>query len=156
MRPINLGLFLWVQKSQNRFMADSYRVEKWVERSAPNGAMLRMRMEQSGYRVFQWSDGPGAFYGMHKHTEAQSHWVISGTLEITVRSRSYLLEAGDRDFMPAETYHTAKVIGEEPVLYLVGELLPVKKKRGRPKKVQAPAEDEVPPEVADLLRRFGI
>ena len=145
-------------------MADSYRIEKWAERSAPNGAMLRMRMEHSGYRVFQWSDQPGAFYGMHKHAEAQSHWIISGSLEITVKSRSYLLEAGDRDFMPAETYHTARVIGDEPVLYLVGELLPptpVKKKRGRPKKVkpaetEAHAGDELPPEVRDLLNRFGI
>jgi len=137
-------------------MADGYRVEKWAERMAPNGAMLRLRLEAGGYRVFQWSDQPGAFYGTHKHPEAQSHWIISGTLEITVRSQSYVLEAGDRDYMPAETYHTARVLGEVPVVYLVGELLPPKKKRGRPKKVQPPDENELPWEVKDLLRRFGI
>ena len=137
-------------------MAESYRVEKWAEMMAPNGAMLRLRMEAGGYRVFQWSDSPGAFYGMHKHPEAQSHWIVSGTLEITVRSNSYVLEAGDRDFMPAEMYHTARVIGEEPVVYLVGELLPPKKKRGRPKKQAAPEESELPWEVKDLLGRFGI
>jgi mannose-6-phosphate isomerase-like protein (cupin superfamily) len=142
-------------------MAESYRVEKWAEHCAPNGAMLRMKMEQSGYRVFQWSDQPGAFYGLHKHPEAQSHWVISGSLEIVVASGSYLLEAGDRDFMPAETYHTARVVGEKSVLYLVGELYPpapAKRKRGRPKKVKPEAEtdEELPPEVIDLLSRFGI
>ena len=137
-------------------MADAYRVERWAERMPPNGAMLRMRLEADGYRVLQWSDSPGAFYGVHKHTEAQSHWVVSGTLEIVVKSRNYVLGAGDRDFMPAETYHTARVIGEEPVVYLVGELLPVKKKRGRPKKVKPPPEDELPWEVRDLLGKFGI
>ena len=137
-------------------MAESYRVEKWAGRMAPNGAMLRMQMEQGGYRVFQWSDSPGAFYGSHKHPQTQSHWVISGSLEITVQSRSYVLEAGDRDFMPAETYHTARVLGEGPVLYLVGELLPPKKKRGRPKKKVVPDENELPQEIKDLLGRFGI
>ena len=28
---------------------------------------------------------------------------------------------GDRDFMPAGTYHSARVAGDEPVMYLVGE-----------------------------------
>lgn len=137
-------------------MTEGYRIEKWEERNAPNAAMLRLRLEEAGYRVLQWCDQPGSFYGMHKHSEAQSHWIVSGILEVTVQSRRYVLQAGDRDFMPAETYHTAKVIGEEPVVYLVGELLPPKKKRGRPKKVLPPPEDEMPPEVRDLLNRFGI
>lgn len=137
-------------------MAEGYRVERWREFAAPNAAMLRLRMEASGYRVFQWCDQPGAFYGMHKHAEAQSHWIVSGSLEITIRTSSYILEAGDRDFMPAETYHTARVIGEGPVVYLVGEMLPAKKKRGRPKKVKEPDADELPAEVRDLLGRFGI
>lgn len=137
-------------------MAEGYRVERWGEFGAPNLAMLRMRMEAGGYRVMQWCDQPGAFYGMRKHAEAQSHWVVSGTLEVTIRSQSFVLKAGDRDFMPAETYHTAKVVGEEPVVYLVGELLPPKKKRGRARKMKAPDEDELPGEVRDLLGRFGI
>ena len=58
---------------------------------------------------------------MHFHNEAQSHWIISGQLEITVQSvGTFLLKAGDRDFMPANTYHSARVIGEEPVMYLIG------------------------------------
>jgi len=137
-------------------MAESYRVEKWAERMAPNGAMLRMRMEAGGYRVYQWSDVPGAFYGMRKHPEARSHWVVSGMLEIVVKSQSFVLEAGDRGYLPAETYHTARVLGEGPVVYRVGELLPPKKKRGRPKKVKPPDENELPWEVRDLLGRFGI
>lgn len=115
----------------------SYRIERWREVYQPNPAMLRLTLEREGYQVFQWTDRPNAFYGLHKHTTEQSHWIISGSLELTVeRKGTFTLNAGDRDFMPAETYHSARVTSEEPVIYLVGEKISVieKKKRGRKKK----------------------
>lgn len=134
-------------------MADRYRVEKWREVYAPNPAMLRLKLQQEGYRVFQWADNPGTIYGSHKHSQAQCHWVVSGVLEIEVETVGTVqLQAGDRDFLPAEAYHKARVIGEEPVLYLVGEKLPPKKKRGRPKKVKPVEEEPLPPEMLMLLR----
>lgn len=119
------------------------RVERWRKFHAPNAAMLRLEMEQEGYRVYQWSDVAGMFYGLHNHEEPQSHWIVSGSLEITVGGQTYTLEAGDRDFLEAETWHTARVVGETHVVYLVGEKIiekpvesepPPKRKRGRPKK----------------------
>jgi len=102
-------------------MPGGYRVEKWQQVFAPNPAMLRHSMTADGYQVFQWCDEPGTEYGNHMHSEDQSHWIISGSLELTVeRSGVYLLEAGDRDFMPAGTYHSARVVSNEPVMYLVG------------------------------------
>jgi quercetin dioxygenase-like cupin family protein len=120
-----------------------FRVERWRNVYKPNAAMLRLKLEQEGYTVYQWGDQPGMFYGQHKHPEPQSHWIISGSLEITVGGRSYVLEAGDRDFLEAETYHTARVVGDTAVIYLIGEKrevkpveppAPPKRKRGRPKK----------------------
>ncbi len=99
-----------------------FRIQKWNRGSAPNPAMLRLILEGEGYRVFQWGDLPEMIYALHKHAEDQSHWIISGALELTVeRLGTYILEAGDRDFLPAETYHSARVVSEEPVVYLVGE-----------------------------------
>ncbi len=84
--------------------------------------MLRHMLVSEGYRVYQWSDEPETFYADHFHNDDQSHWVISGSLELTVeRVGTFILEAGDRDFMPAGTYHSVRVIGEEPVTYLIGE-----------------------------------
>lgn len=98
-----------------------YRIERWKEVYAPNPAMLRHILVREGYNVFQWCDRPESSYSNHKHSEDQSHWVISGALEITVDNvGTFTLEAGDRDFMPANTYHSAMVVSEEPVLYLVG------------------------------------
>jgi len=102
-------------------MPIDYRVERWNEISLPLSAMLRLRLTQENYEVFQWCDNPGMVYGNHMHAEDQSHWIISGTLEIAVEQvGTFELNAGDRDFLPAGAYHSARVIGEEPVMYLVG------------------------------------
>jgi quercetin dioxygenase-like cupin family protein len=99
-----------------------YSVEKWREVYAPNPAMLRFILVSEGYKVYQWCDRPGSVYGRHMHGEDQSHWVISGTLELTIENvGTFILEAGDRDLMPAGTFHSARVIGDEPVVYLIGE-----------------------------------
>lgn len=102
-------------------MAIGYKVERWKEVYPPNPAMLRLLLVREGYEVFQWGDRPRTFYGAHKHPEEQSHWIISGSLEIHVKDvGTFQLGPGDRDFIPAETYHTAEVLGDEAVVYLVG------------------------------------
>jgi quercetin dioxygenase-like cupin family protein len=99
-----------------------YRIERWTQIHAPNPAMLRHILVTEGFRVYQWSDRAEAVYGQHKHDEDQTHWIISGALELTIeRVGTFTLEAGDRDFMPAGTYHSARVVGEESVVYLIGE-----------------------------------
>ena len=103
-------------------MTSVYRVQQWGEEYAPDAAKLRDLLIAEGYSVYRWSDQPGAVYGSHKHDTDQSHWVISGSIELVVESAgSFVLNAGDRDFMPAGTYHTARVLKDEPVIYLVGE-----------------------------------
>lgn len=102
-------------------MPTGYRVEKWQELHAPNPAMLRHCLTKEGYQVFQWTDEAGMEYGSHMHGEDQSHWIISGSLELSVQGVGiFVLEPGDRDFMPAGTYHSARVLGDEPVMYIVG------------------------------------
>ena len=103
---------------------NEFRIDRWSEVYAPNAAMLRLIVEREGYRVFQWGDQPEMIYPQHKHAEDQSHWIISGALELTVQGfGTYILETGDRDFLPAETYHSARVVSEEAVVYLIGEKL---------------------------------
>ncbi|CAN5411603.1 hypothetical protein BH10ACI1_BH10ACI1_16920 [soil metagenome] len=102
----------------------NYRIERWKEMHLPNAAMLRYILVQEGYNVFQWSDQPEKIHAKHQHSQDQTHWIISGAMEITIeRVGTFVLEAGDRDFMPANTYHTVRVVGEEQVIYLIGEKL---------------------------------
>jgi quercetin dioxygenase-like cupin family protein len=98
----------------------SLRVEPWQGDEKPDAKALRMRLEREGYSVFEWSDAPGTVYGPHSHEEDQSHWIVSGELQLTVCQQTYVLRAGDRDFLPANTTHSALVPGNTPVRYLIG------------------------------------
>ncbi len=98
----------------------SLRVERWNEAGKPDAKMLRQRLTSENYNVFEWTDSPGTVYGPHSHAEDQSHWIISGALELTVGHENYTLQSGDGDFLPAKTTHSAFVLGDEPVRYLIG------------------------------------
>jgi len=98
----------------------TFRVERWTGASLPNSTELRESLEAEGYSVFEWSDSPGTVYEPHAHDEDQSHWIISGALQLTAEGQSYTLQAGDRDFLPARTTHAAFVPGDKPVRYLIG------------------------------------
>jgi quercetin dioxygenase-like cupin family protein len=96
------------------------QVERWAADRAPDASKLRQQLQSEGYSVFQWTDAAGTRYGPHAHPEDQSHWIISGTLELRVGHENYTLRAGDRDYLPANTTHSAFVPGDEPVTYLIG------------------------------------
>lgn len=98
----------------------SLQIAKWSEPDLPAPDALRKRLESEGYSVFEWTDAPQTAYEPHSHADNQSHWVISGRLELTVGNETYTLEAGDRDFLPANTVHSAFVPGNQPVHYLIG------------------------------------
>jgi quercetin dioxygenase-like cupin family protein len=98
----------------------TFTVERWSDSAQPDSNTLRARLQSEGYSVFEWSDLPGTSYGAHSHPEDQSHWIISGALQLTVAGETYTLRAGDRDFLPANTIHSAYVPGSETVRYLIG------------------------------------
>lgn len=98
----------------------SLKIQRWNESSQPDAATLRRRLENEGYDVFEWTDAGGTVYAPHAHAQDQSHWIISGALQLTVDGEDYTLQAGDRDFLPANTTHAAFVPGIRLVRYLIG------------------------------------
>lgn len=98
-----------------------YRIIKH-EGGGIDEALYRRVLADEGYSVFCWTDVPGSQYPDHQHSNDQTHWILSGNLELTVEGHgAFLLEPGDRDIMPAGTVHSARVIGAKPVSYLIGE-----------------------------------
>jgi quercetin dioxygenase-like cupin family protein len=96
------------------------KVRRWQESTPPDESRLRAALEAEGYSVFFWTDPRGATYSPHTHDDDQSHWIVRGALALTVDGEEYVLRAGDRDWLPAGTTHSARVVGEQPVTYLVG------------------------------------
>jgi quercetin dioxygenase-like cupin family protein len=95
-------------------------IERWNEAEPPDGQTLRERMEAEGYSVIESRDAAGTTYGSHSHAQDQSHWVVSGALVFRVGWEEYTLRAGDRDYLPANTEHSASVPRDEAVVYLIG------------------------------------
>ena len=93
---------------------------RWQKHESPNPKELRRELENEGYSVFEWTDAPGTTYEPHVHDDDQSHWIISGALQLTVEGETYVLQAGDRDFLSAQTTHAAFLPGDKPVRYLIG------------------------------------
>lgn len=96
------------------------RVERWTKDSAPDPTALREQMEMEGYTVTEHSEAPGTVHEPHDHSTDQSLWIISGSVLLRVGDQKYTLNAGDRDYLPAHTEHSALVIGEEILVYLNG------------------------------------
>ena len=102
-------------------MKSSYEIHRWESDSKPETQELVRRMRDEGYSVFEWSDSPGSIYPVHSHNDDQSHWLISGSIRFEVDGfGTAVLNAGDRDFMPRGTRHSAAVVGNEPAVYLIG------------------------------------
>ena len=118
-------------------MANTYRIERWSSQFLPNPAMLRLTLANEGYTIYQWSLAPGMIEAQRKNETDHTHWLISGSLDVAVINAGvFRLEAGDRAYLPAGVIFSFRVIGEQPALYLVGEM-PIKpepKKRRRRKK----------------------
>ena len=98
----------------------SLNVERWGGTGPPDKEILRRQMETEGYSVFEWTDAPGTSYGLHSHAEDQSHWIVRGALTLRVGWEAYTLRAGDRDYLPANTEHSAVVPDDASVVYLIG------------------------------------
>ena len=98
----------------------TFSVQRWAGNEAPSPKALRQTLADEGYSVFEWTDAPGTTYEPHTHDNDQSHWIISGALQLTVAGETYILQAGDRDFLSAQTTHAAFVPGDKPVRYLIG------------------------------------
>jgi quercetin dioxygenase-like cupin family protein len=77
-------------------------------------------MEAEGYIVSEHIEPPGTVHEPHDHSTDQSLWIISGSAQLRIGDELYTLNAGDRDYLPAHTEHSALAIGEKMVVYLNG------------------------------------
>jgi len=87
-------------------------VLRWRGSVPPDPAALRAVLEAEGYAVYAWTDARGTTYPPHAHDADQSHWIVRGGMALTVGGEEYLLRPGDRDWLPAGTRHSARVVAE--------------------------------------------
>ncbi len=79
---------------------------------------MREKMERFGFKATKYVYPPGTFFPPHTHPINKIDGVLSGTFEIKLEGQSFILKPGDMLFIPKFTIHSARVVGDEPVVSL--------------------------------------
>ncbi|NIP13780.1 MAG: cupin domain-containing protein [Pseudomonadales bacterium] len=83
-----------------------------------NADNLRAKLAVGGYAVAMYTYPPGTHFGNHIHAGDKKDGVLSGEFLMEIQGEKVLLRAGDILHVPAGVVHSARVVGEEPVVSL--------------------------------------
>ena len=79
---------------------------------------MKKKLENEGFSVVIYSYLPGTSFPEHSHSIDKKDTVISGQFRMTAMGQEFILGPGDMLLVPANTVHTAEVIGKNPVVSL--------------------------------------
>ncbi len=96
------------------------QIEHWdSERDGPlTEANMRRKLEDRGYVVDTYRYPPGTYFPDHDHGVDKIDGVLSGRFRICMQGSSLVLEAGDILVVPKHVFHSAEVVGDDPVVSL--------------------------------------
>lgn len=77
---------------------------------------IKQELRDEGYNLYVHSHPAGMFFPEHKHDHVTLHIILSGKMSITMDGEVHFLQSGDRLEIPADTDHSAEVLGESPVV----------------------------------------
>lgn len=79
--------------------------------------MYRKEVVRGNHLLVTWNWAePGAEARIHKHDCEQVVYLLRGTLEVTVDSKTETVEAEAAIFIPSGSAHSVRVVGDEPVM----------------------------------------
>jgi quercetin dioxygenase-like cupin family protein len=93
-------------------------VIRWNKPKKPTLDELQMMLTAEGLEHEMYSDSPGTKYGRHKHSFDDFIVIVAGKMRIATDTQDWLMKPGDRLDLPANTAHSAEVVGREEVQYL--------------------------------------
>ncbi|MBI4852203.1 MAG: cupin domain-containing protein [Acidobacteria bacterium] len=79
---------------------------------------MRKKLELEGYSVNIYYYPKGTYFPNHTHSYDKKDGVLKGRFLIKACGKECLLEAGDILTIPANTVHSAEVIGNDTVISL--------------------------------------
>lgn len=90
----------------------------------PSGAAVTILVsaEDSGgaMSMIETLSPPGSGPTYHSHSrEDETFYVVSGTAEILLETRSFQCKAGDHIFGPRNIFHTYRNVGEDPLKLVI-------------------------------------
>jgi len=79
---------------------------------------IKKSLKDEGYNIYEYSYPNGMCFPRHAHPHETVHVVLSGSLKITIDDIDHILGPGRRFIVPADTPHSAEVLGTTPVVCL--------------------------------------
>ncbi len=95
---------------------------RWSKAEAPIQADLVDAMKSEGMVPYIEDDEPGHQYEAHTHPNDEVLVIVSGEITLGVGDQKWVLKAGDRLDLPAETPHWAATGNEGPIRVLAASL----------------------------------
>ena len=93
-------------------------VIRWTKTKKPTLEELRKGLRNEGLECELYSDKPKVKYGRHKHDFDDFIVIVTGKMKLATDTQFWILKPGDRLNLPANTYHTAEMLGTQEVHYL--------------------------------------
>ena len=84
------------------------KITRWEKGEVPEQAALVSDMKAEGLVPYLEDDEPGHYYESHVHPNDEVLVVVSGEITFGVGEESWVLRAGDRLDLPANTPHWAE------------------------------------------------
>jgi len=93
-------------------------VVRWNKTKKPTLEELRQGLVRQGLESELYSDPPKLKYGRHKHDFDDFIVIVTGRMKVITDHHEWVLKPGDRLDLPANTMHSAEMLGTTEVSYL--------------------------------------
>lgn len=81
-------------------------ITRWQAPVSPTAAQIKMMLETEGLEAFTELYSPTEKISEHRHPYTEVRYVVSGELMFNIAGNQFLLRAGDRVEVPANTKHS--------------------------------------------------
>ena len=79
-------------------------------------AAIKQALKDEGYNIYVYSYPGGMYFPPHSHDHDTVHIVLSGSLKVIIDEVDHILLPGERFIVPADTLHSAEILGDSPVV----------------------------------------
>ena len=93
-------------------------IVRWNKSKKPTLVELQAMLRAEGLACELYADAPHTKYGRHKHAFEDFIVIVTGKMKLITDLHEWTLKPGDRLNLPANTVHSAEMMGKDEVQYL--------------------------------------
>lgn len=96
-------------------------ITRWQAPIIPSKSQIRTILESEGLEPFEETYAPQTRVNDHRHPFAEIRFIASGEILFNISGNQFVLRAGDRVEIPANTKHSHLSQGTEPCICICAQ-----------------------------------